>query len=206
MADWNTHLYCAHKVNEVLKLEGRDLDLFLYGNILPDINLGWMVKPTIKLTHELTHFDSMGQEFFWAPLRFYEKYKEQIDSKNPLFLGFLFHLWIDVALMTEFVSNVSMGDMISRKYEVREWKWRDTRRFISKYSYTLSSTCFNDVINSSESIDEINITESDLMQVQNCLSNDNLNVDDKYYLFDEETLSRLYEKNSLDFINWLNEL
>ena len=130
MAEWNTHLYCARKVNETLNLIGYELDLFLYGNLLPDVNAGWLINPKVKLEQPLTHFEAIGQGYFWSPHTFYEEYKEEIKAKNPLFLGYLFHIWLDVKVMTDFVSRVPMSKMINDGYEVRSWKWKDMGVFI----------------------------------------------------------------------------
>lgn len=209
MADWNTHLYCANKVNKKLNFEGTDSTLFLYGNLLPDINPGWLFKTDVHVDHTVTHFydKDLGPEYYWAPYRFYAKYEHEIKAENPLFLGYLFHLWLDISIMTEFMSRVSMSLQISHGPEVREWKWKELRIFIQKHPQTLSSENLSAVAEASKGIQEIALSESDLAQVAPYLSVDmNDRVEGDYHIFDDALLEAVYEKICQDFISWVNNM
>lgn len=207
MADWNTHLYCAHRVNQELQFAGKDMDEFLFGNLLPDVNMGWIITPEVRLEQADTHFDAIGQEYFWAPLRFYEKYKNEIDEKDPLCLGYLFHLWIDVSLMTNFVSKIPMSQMISDYHGVRAIKWKDAGLFIKKYKFPLSSENIDDIVKHSKVVDEINVTKEDLIKVVE-YSKANLQEysADEYCLYTKEEFAVFYEKICCDFIAWVKSL
>lgn len=203
MADWNTHLYCAYRVNETLGFEGRDLDMFLYGSLLPDINLGWLIKPEVRLEQADTHFDAVGQEYFWAPARFCDKYPEQIKARDPLFLGYLFHLWLDVAIMTDFVSKVPMSEMIGRRHEVREWKWKDMAMFIKEHHYSLSTANLKEIAERAALIEEIRVTEPDLLKAADFVENVSAEFEsDRYYLYTGDELSQFFEKTCRDFVRW----
>lgn len=207
MSDWNTHLYCAHRVNEALQFQDKELEMFLYGNLLPDINMGWLIHPNVVMHQEDTHFDALGQEYFWAPLRFYEKYEKKIEEKHPLYLGYLFHLWLDVSYMTDFVSRIPMSQMIEKYHEVRQWKWKDGGLFIKRFHYTLSDEIFDDILAESAVIEEVKLTKDDLRQVVDLLKGNATEYDGKeYYLYTEDDLTAFYEKVCSDFIGWINRL
>lgn len=204
MSDWNTHLYCANIVNESLKFEGRELSMFLFGNILPDVNMGWIIDPDVKKSQKETHFDAMGQDYFWAPRRFYEKYEAEIKSKNPLFLGYLFHLWLDVSFMTNFVGKIPMSDMISKHYEIRQNKWNDCGLFIKGYHCDMSSKYIRDICEASEKIEEVEISQNDLSKALTYINNNNYEfAGEKYTVYTESELKQFYQKVADDYISWV---
>ncbi len=207
MADWNTHLYCATKVNESLAFSGRDLDLFLYGNLFPDINMGWIITPDVKLEQKDTHFDTVGQGYFWEAQRFFNKYRDEIVNKSPLHIGYMFHLWLDVSIMTDFVSRVSMAALVSNTVETKKLKWKDMRIFIKDYKFTLSSENLDEVYSSASSIDEVNITKNDLIKVRDFI-NDYVPeyVDEDYSIYSAEVLALVYDKICNEFISWCNSV
>lgn len=204
MADWNTHLYCAHRVNRVLQYDGKDLDMFLFGNLLPDVNMGWIIECGAHLEQADTHFDAIGQEYFWAPLRFYEKYKTEIDSEDPLFLGYLFHLWLDVSFMTDFVNRIPMSQMISDYHNVRQLKWKDAGLFSKEYRFPLSAEHIDDIVVHSKAIEEISITADDLLRVVEYTNSESQEYEaDEYYLYTKEEFAEFYERICCDFISWV---
>lgn len=208
MADWSTHLYCAEKVNQVLKFEGVDLDVFLYGNLLPDINPGWVVRPSVQIDQSITHFEEgyTGQAYFWAPVRFLEKYTAEIQRKNPIFLGYLFHLWIDVGVMTAFMSRVPFSAMMKDGSEVNRIKRNDLNIYIKKYPQRLATDNIAAVVRAAEGIKEISITKEDLEQVPGSIDNGPADIiDGKYHVFDEKSLDVFYAQSCSDFVAWLHE-
>lgn len=204
MSDWNTHLYCATKVNEELKFTGKNLDLFLYGNLFPDINMGWIITPKVKLRQRDTHFDEMGQGYFWAPLRFYDKYKDQIKAGNPLFLGYLFHIWLDVKFMTDFVSRMPMSEMINKREIARERKWKDARLYIKDKHFNLSTDHLDDIANAAKEIENVSVTIEDLKLVADYVENhvDDA-IEDTYVVYSESVFDKFYEEVCGDFIGWV---
>ncbi len=207
MSDWNTHLYCASIVNQSLKLKGKDLDMFMYGNLLPDVNMGWIIDPDVKKSQKETHFDESGQDYFWAPRRFYEKYENEIKDKNPLFMGYMFHLWLDVSFMTNFVSKIPMSDMINRYHEVRQSKWKDGGLFIKEYHFSLSSEFINDIYEESKGLEEIKISQNDLIKVAEYINNSCFEyVGEEYTVYKPSELNRFYDNLCKDYVSWLNNL
>ncbi|MCQ2515861.1 MAG: hypothetical protein MJ094_03245 [Saccharofermentans sp.] len=203
MADWNTHLYCAHKANESLKFTGKELDLFLYGNLLPDVNMGWIITPDIRLMQDDTHFNGMGQGYFMSPRRFYAKYKKEIDSRNPLFLGYMFHLWLDVTIMTDFVSRLKMSDLVDDYETTRRQKWYDMGIFISSKHFSLSTNNLDDIVNESKQIDEVKISKNDLIKVSEFIKDFTSDMEGhEYKIYTQDALYEFYERTCQDFINW----
>lgn len=201
MANWNTHIYCANKVNEVLSFKDEALDMFLYGNLLPDVNPGWLIKPEVHIDQKVTHFEKVGQEYFWSAKRFMDKYDRRINKDNPLYLGYFFHIWLDICVMTDFVAKVPMSDLVCRGHEVREWKWNDMNVFIGKYSFDLSIDCIQEIVEAAKGIEEINITAKDLGQIPDFLhklAKDN-NASE-YRFYDKRTFEDLYDRICRDFV------
>lgn len=174
---------------------------------MPDINMGWIINPEIKLEQADTHFDAIGQGYFWAPLRFYDKYTKEIDSKNPLYLGYLFHLWLDVSFMTAFVSKIPMSRMVSDRQKARELKWKDSYKFIQSRKSVLTDAYIADVNEQANEIDEVQITRDDLLKVIEYLNSQaalSENSDEEYQIFTEDELEQFYEKTCRDFTEWVN--
>ena len=90
MPSWGIHLGVANKLSQ--KIENIDKNLFMFGNLVPDINNGYVVKSISKIvSHKITHYD--GEKDFKGYKKFYIKYIN--DIKNPVVLGSLTHLMAD---------------------------------------------------------------------------------------------------------------
>ena len=90
MPSWGIHLEIANRVYK--KLGNIDKNLFMFGNVMPDINNGYVIKDVNKIiSHKITHYD--GEKDFKGYKRFYIKYAKYMQ--NPIFLGSLTHLMAD---------------------------------------------------------------------------------------------------------------
>ena len=91
MPSWNIHLEAGHRLNQKLKFSGKNQKEFLLGCILPDINNGYINHAKVIKPQEYTHYiyDQKSSSNFYA------KYKDEIDKRTPIFLGYLFHLYAD---------------------------------------------------------------------------------------------------------------
>lgn len=96
MPSWGIHLATAAKICEKIDI---DKDLFLIGNLLPDINNGYLIKNiTCIKKYDQTHYSKMininGQEEILPDLElFYNENKENL--KDNLVLGYFVHLLTD---------------------------------------------------------------------------------------------------------------
>lgn len=92
MPNWKIHIEVAKQLNRKLNYQNEEYQLFLFGNILPDINNGYIVKDISEMiSHRKTHYADGTEESY---LDFYEKYKNEITS-NPLVCGYFVHLFTD---------------------------------------------------------------------------------------------------------------
>jgi len=118
MPSWGIHLALSEKLDE--KIKSKDKNLFLFGNILPDINNGYAL-PNISaiIPHRDTHYafekDFCGKkEIMPGYEKFYEENKDKLD--NPLVLGYLTHLlsdyyWNDLTYIKHGIFNKN-GDRV----------------------------------------------------------------------------------------------
>ena len=97
MPSWITHLVTANRLCE--KLDIKDKNSFLFGNIMPDILNNYIVKKTnIHKDYEITHFTRdvviNGVEYDFPDFNnFFEQYKDKMS--NPIVCGFYVHLLTD---------------------------------------------------------------------------------------------------------------
>lgn len=99
MPTWGMHLLTAKKLNKKLKIN--DYNLFLIGNIITDINNGYLVSNVSKvISHKDTHYysgkknEKTGEIMFYDVEKFIQDNKENL--KNSLVLGYITHLLTDV--------------------------------------------------------------------------------------------------------------
>ena len=92
MPAWGVHLVT---VNEILKRINIDeKNDFIFGNILPDILNGYLVKnPSNIVSHLVSHYNDRTKEKFISYKVFYDLYKDKLDNK--VILGYLVHLMTD---------------------------------------------------------------------------------------------------------------
>ena len=102
MPSWSTHLVTA---NVLLKKINIDKNLFIFGNILPDINNAFFIEGvTNKLSHKETHFtkdiDLKDIIFNYNNVeRFKNEYMSRFD--NPVILGYFVHLLMSITYIME---------------------------------------------------------------------------------------------------------
>lgn len=91
MPSWSVHLAIAKKVNKKLKLND---DLFLYGNLIPDVDKGTTITryETHYYNEKLT-FPTVPKEKMIDINKFLSVYKSKLG--NPLILGYYSHLLTD---------------------------------------------------------------------------------------------------------------
>lgn len=92
MPRWGEHIIIANKVyNKISNKIDLDFNLFLFGNIIPDVQDGYLVKNISNIVdHKINHYDYNDKKVFE---NFYDNYKENI--KNSIFLGYFTHLATD---------------------------------------------------------------------------------------------------------------
>ena len=107
MPSWGIHLATTKNILEKLNIEDRND--FIFGNILPDILNGYLIKDVSNIvSHRDTHYDAYKQERFSGYKKFYELYKQNLDNK--VVLGYLVHLMTDNLWNKEFYNKKAIFD------------------------------------------------------------------------------------------------
>lgn len=165
MPSWKIHLEYAKKINKYLKFENEAYTLFLVGSILPDINNGYLV-PNVsrKIEHDITHFGKYNDAKSYK--QFYNIYHKEIENMEPLFLGYLFHLYVDYRWNKDFynkVKNIKRDEQ--KKEELRKAKQSDFLLYANNYieNYIeVESVTF--VIDECRKIKEVSIDVQDILE------------------------------------------
>ena len=91
MPSWSVHLAVAQKANKQL---GLNEDLFLYGNLIPDVDKGTSIsRYEAHYYNEKLPFPTVQQEKMIDINKFLDNYKNKLN--NPLILGYYSHLLTD---------------------------------------------------------------------------------------------------------------
>ena len=182
MPNWGEHLLIANKILKKIKL---DENLFLFGNILPDVQDGFLVKGISNIQpHKINHYDLNGENYNPKNKReyevFYEIYSEKID--NPIIMGYLTHLitdclWNDIFYNEKCVKeNDKLIGFINKKGELIKGdkadliknKQRDFGIFSSYIykNYNMKLPEFSlEVAKNANIIENININNDDVKKV-----------------------------------------
>ena len=216
MPSWGIHLEIANRVSN--KIKDVDKNLFMIGNVMPDINNGYVIRDVSKIiAHKITHYD--GEQDFKGYRRFYIKYAKYIQ--NPVVLGSLTHLMTDYyynnvtytkkAIWDEKKKNVigvklNDGEQIKcNKEELRKIKRNDFRIY-ADYVYKnskIEELRFNEkILSMNRIIDEFEITKKDAEKTVEYL---NEYINQKKSIIDicEKQENSMYTKQEME--NMANE-
>lgn len=97
MPSWAIHLKVAKELAKNMPKE--DYQRFLLGNLLPDVNVGYLINPiSKKIPYSITHYGKM--ETFDGKTREFPDYETFIQNyegnmQDPVVLGYLAHLATD---------------------------------------------------------------------------------------------------------------
>lgn len=107
MPSWGVHLATAKNILEKVDIENKND--FIFGNILPDILNGYLIKDVSNIvTHKEAHYDTYQKERFGSYKIFYEQYNKKLDNK--VVLGYLIHLMTDNLWNKEFYNKKAIFD------------------------------------------------------------------------------------------------
>ncbi|MDO4611932.1 MAG: hypothetical protein Q4B29_00495 [Candidatus Saccharibacteria bacterium] len=97
MPSWNIHLEAGKRLSKKLNYSPAEEKEFLLGNILPDLNNGYLYPVAKIKSHEETHFtpDSQPGVLCESFENFYRQNSDKIKKESPIYLGYLFHLYLD---------------------------------------------------------------------------------------------------------------
>ena len=196
MPNWETHLEISNRINKVYGFEGMEFKKFLFGSILPDINNSHIVKDiSTKLHHEVTHYHDDAKPSY---LVFYDKYKEQIDGKDPMFIGVITHLYTDYTWNNNFYTNVAKRNYPeSDRVKLRIMKQSDFQIFNNRFENNFIDISTDEEIKSlydeTKKIPEMNLISDDISRVIEFLKTQNF-YESQLQFYTIEELEELLEK------------
>ena len=164
MPNWKTHIEIGLRLNEELKYDKKNLNLFLFGSILPDINNGYLITDiSNKIEHDITH---MGKFINSSYTDFYNKYKNEIENKNPLFLGYLAHLYTDNTWNKNFYTRVQNENIkVENRDELRIMKQSDFKVYNNNFIKNIIEIDNPDyLLNEINKIEEVVIEKDDILK------------------------------------------
>ena len=217
MPSWITHLVTANRLLE--KIEIKDKNSFLFGNIMPDILNNYIVKDTnVHKEYKTTHFSDdviiNGIKYeFPNPEKFFVEYKEKMN--NPVIVGFYVHLltdyfWNNISYTNHFKEHNGSVEVRFVDGTIQDVEFnsaiRIKQRDFAKFTEFLKNDISIDRINYSEElvklsneITEIPLTKADiektLVEVDKfLLSEETLEVRN-YNLFTQDKLEEYLEQS-----------
>lgn len=194
MPSWNIHLEAGNRLADQMHLSGKARKAFLLGCLLPDINNGYINEVSIKKEHGTTHY-TFDQK---SSLNFYAENKAQIDQKNPLFLGYLFHLYTDGFFNYDFYHTV-------KRHPIGKNKSREEKREVKHHDFWIFDTNFHHILGltpeertelapKASQISSVDITAEDIADVERVLSDPDFSdamKNEKYLFYTPARLEKL---------------
>jgi len=196
MPSWNIHLEAGERLARKLHFTPEKKREFLVGCLLPDVNNGYINSPKSKYPHHDTHyaFDEKSS------LNFYADYSAKIREKDPIFLGYLFHLFVDGFFNYDFYHRAKHSPITEHlnDEEKRDLKHHDFWLFDTNFHHPLNLTpeMAEEMAALSNQVKNVNITPEDLLEVDNILKDNHLNDfirGDSYIFYTNESLNQLLQ-------------
>ena len=187
-----------------LKFTGMKRKEFLLGCILPDVNNGYINRVKRRKQHEETHY-AYNQK---SSLNFYAENRDKIKERDPIFLGYLFHLYTDGYFNYDFYRTIKrnkLGEGLSHD-EKSEIKHHDFWLYDLNFHHELGVKQgeLRQLARRSNRVPMVEITADEIEDVERILVEDNLNDDlkgAKYLFYSRKRLDELMEDMIDSFMN-----
>lgn len=204
MPSWNIHLEVGERVAKRLNFDVKKKKEFLAACILPDVNNGYINNPGVRKEHEETHY-AYDQK---SSLNFYAENREKVNAREPVYLGYLCHLYTDGYFNYDFYRKI-------KRDPLGEGKNHDEKRKIKHHDFWLFDTKFHhelgineeeatEIAKKASEIKAVEISGEDLLEVEEILKWDNINdflKGEKYQFYTENDLKNLLEDMVESFCN-----
>lgn len=216
MPNWGEHLLIANKILKKVKINE---NLFLFGNILPDVQDGFLVKGISNIQpHKINHYDINGENYDPNNKKeyeiFYEIYSKKMD--NPVIMGYLAHLitdslWNDIFYNGKCVKeNDKLIGFKNKKGELIKGDKADLRKnkqidfgIFSSYIYkkhNMKLPEFSlDIAQNSNIIENININDDDVKKVIDYINEtkmDSINKNQEMQIFTVDELEKEIDRTA----------
>jgi len=201
LPNWKIHVEIGMRLNKYLKYNEEELNLFLLGSVLPDINNGWIVPDASKIIeHDITHMGSFIEASYD---KFYNKYKYEIDTKNPIFLGYMVHIYTDAIWNNNFYTSVkNLNVKYGNLDELKLMKQSDFKVYKNKFiANIIEIKNIDKALKEIQKIDTICVTKEDILKSIEFLKNEET-YNFQYKFYTESKLDKLMD----DTLNGLIEL
>ena len=175
MPSWNIHLEAGKRLAKKLHFTSREKREFLLGCLLPDVNNGYVNHPSVVKEHRKTHYAYDEK----SSLNFYAENKRQVDEKQPIYLGYIFHLFTDGFFNYDFFHRAKRAPGVKDlSFEAKnDLKHHDIWIFDTKYHHELDipEAEFSEYTKKANQIAVIDINEQDLAELVQIMRDDALN-------------------------------
>lgn len=199
MPNWKVHLELGKRLNKYFNYNEEDLNLFLLGSILPDINNCYIVTDIEKqINHDITHFGGWRESNY---INFYEEYKNEIDNRNPLLNGYLAHLFTDYMWNKTFYNKIQNLEGLPENHnEIRKMKQSDFKLYNNKFiENTIQMNNINTALEEIKKIKEVAITKGDILKVIDFLNNQKI-YEGEFKFHTIEELDKLMNNTIIEYV------
>lgn len=194
MPNWKTHLEIGKRIAKRLNYQDEEMNLFLLGNILPDINNCYIVKNiSTQLGHHYTHYSDDETPSY---IRFENEFKNYIP-KNVLIFGYFTHLYTDYIWNDDFYTKVAQRGMNTISHDIlRIMKQADFQRYNNEFceNNSIQISDLNKALLEIQKIDRVSITRADIEEVIHFLNAQKSDGDYHFEFYQKEELDILLEK------------
>lgn len=166
----------------------------MLGCLLPDINNGYVNHPSVVKEHSKTHYAYDEK----SSLNFYAENKRQVDEKQPIYLGYIFHLFTDGFFNYDFFHRAKHDPrLVSLSFDSKnDIKHHDFWLYDTKFHHELdiARPDYQTYIKKANQLAVVDITENDLSELIQILHDDTLNdfiEGESYRFYTEEELNDL---------------
>ena len=198
MPNWNIHLEAGHRLADRLQFSEPQRKEFFLGCLLPDINNGYINHVKVKKRHSETHY-AYNQK---SSLNFYAENKKQVDQRDPVFLGYLFHLYTDGFFNYDFYHAIKrhpLGQGLEHDAKCAI-KHHDFWLYDSTLHHCLGIQASDDIaalVDHANQIPAVDIVPDDIVDVERILVGETLNASlqgDSYQFYTEQYLATLLDR------------
>ena len=209
MPSLKVHLETGKRIASKLNFSPQEELELLVGCILPDVNNGFINSPKTKYSHDYTHYSYNGESA--SARNFYNSYTEKIKAREPIFLGYLLHLFVDVYFNQHFYQEFRKSPMSQGLNKDQQCSIKHHDFWIYDTNFTspldLTPEIIEAIVPVSNQIANVQIVPEDMVEINELLHNSDINkrivggpVDGEPYTFcDQAFMDRLLEGSIEEF-------
>lgn len=218
MPRWGIHLEIANRIKDKINTDSNE---YLFGNILPDVQDGYLVKDISNILNHLdNHYNDLINNTYDI---FYEIHKEIINE--DIVIGYLIHLLTDFYFNKSFDNkykwldntNIELElltgekvimdrDLAGIKYKQHDFKVFEKELIKEK---GIETPIFEkDLTDKANLITVININANDVKKVIEYFNDEfyNVNIDNEYLIYKKEEIDNLMKETEEFILQYLKKI